>query len=70
MTRIIDLPEIENDARKAQEPRLFNMPRKDRSGAATGCAMVVVAWACVMAVLLLIALTGGLARLAFWAVGA
>ena len=71
MARIIDLPEIENDSRKAQEPRAFNMPRESKhSPAATGCAVVLVAWGCVMALLLLMALTGGLARLAFWAVGA
>lgn len=54
-----------------QAPRAFNMPRDGRrSPFATGCAVVIVAWACVMALLLVMALTGWLARLAFWAVGA
>lgn len=68
MGKVIDLPEIERDEQR--EPRPFNMPRQDRSAAATGCAMVILAWACAMSLLLIIALTGGLARLAFWAVGA
>ena len=54
-----------------QAPRAFNMPRDSkRSPFATGCAVAIVAWLLAMCVLLAVALTGGLARLAFWAVGA
>lgn len=67
--RNIDLPEIGQQAEQP-EPRPFNMPRKGASPAATGCAVIAVAWFICMGVLLLVALTGGLARLAFWAVGA
>lgn len=67
--RDIDLPEIGQQAEQP-EPRPFNMPRQKASPAARGCAIVAVAWALCMGVLLLVALTGGLARLAFWAVGA
>lgn len=67
MARNIDLPEIGQQAEQP-EPRPFNMPRK--SPAATGCAVIAVAWFICMGVLLLVALTGGMARLAFWAVGA
>ena len=66
--RNIDLPEIGQQAEQP-EPRPFNMPRKN-SPAATGCAVIAVAWFICMGMLLLVALTGGVARLAFWAVGA
>lgn len=59
------------DAPGNRAPRAFNMPRDARrSPLATGCAAVIAAWLCVMALLLVVALTGGLARFAFWAVGA
>lgn len=64
MARIINLPEIEQHQHKD-----FDIPKKRNRGA-TGCAVVIVAWLLCMAVLAVIALTGGLARLAFWAVGA
>ena len=65
MARIINLPEV---PREDQQPsRDFDIPKKRNRGA-TGCAVVIVAWLLCMAVLAIIALTGGLARLAFWAV--
>ncbi|MBQ9021044.1 MAG: hypothetical protein IJ113_03370 [Eggerthellaceae bacterium] len=66
MTRIIDLPEIGEQEPPTQ--REFDIPKK-RSRGATGCAVVIVAWLVCMVVLAAVALTGGLARLAFWAVG-
>ena len=56
MTRNLNLPEVEK------------APKRDRG--AKGCAVVVTAWLLAMAALAAIALTGGLARLAMWAVGA
>lgn len=57
------------DIKDFKAPRAFNMPRDSKhSPLATGCAAAIVAWLAVMAVLLLVALTGGLARLAWWAV--
>lgn len=67
--RNIDLPEIGQQTERP-EPRPFNMPRHGSSPAARGCAVIAVAWFVCMGVLLLVALTGGMARLAFWAVGA
>lgn len=67
MGRIIDLPEV---PRQEQPPDpKFDIPKKRNRGA-TGCAIVIVAWLICMVVLAVVALTGGLARLAFWAVGA
>lgn len=73
MARLIDLPEVGRDGerREPREPRPFNMPREtEHHPAATGCAVLLMAWVVVMAVLAAVALTGGLARLAFWAMGA
>ena len=68
MARLIDLPEVGRE--ETREPRPFNMPRKtEHSPAATGCAVLLMAWVVVMAVLAAVALTGGLARLAAWVVG-
>ena len=69
MMRNIDLPEIGPEEPK-DEPRPFNMPKQDHSPAARGCAVLIVGWFLAMCVLLVVAMTGGLARLAFWAVGA
>lgn len=71
MMRELDLPEIKEEEQAGGEPRPFNMPKEAKhSPAATGCAVVAVAWLVCMGVLVLVALTGGMARLAFWAVGA
>lgn len=66
MGRIIDLPEISETP--DQPVREFDMPKKRNRGA-TGCAVVISAWLVAMVALVVIALTGGMARLAFWAVG-
>lgn len=59
------------DIKDFKAPRAFNMPRDSKhSPLATGCAVVILAWVACMAVLAVVAITGGLARLAWWAVGA